>query len=113
MARAAGPTFVAYSLRQAGKNVAAGGREVTELGGITEPVAFVYDRENDDYLLVGVADPQKPAMTLESFVASLRAADHKELPEVSIDPPPPGGDPRSPCAGRRPAPAAGAIPWRP
>ena len=89
MAQAGGSTFVAYSLRQAENRTAVGNREVTELGGITEPVAFVYDAANDDYLLVGVADPQKPPITLESFVAALRA---REAPVVSIDPPAPGGD---------------------
>jgi hypothetical protein len=90
MAQASSRTFVAFSLRQAEKQLAAGSREVNELGGITEPVAFVYDAVNDDYLLVGVADPRKPAISLESFVAALRA---RETPEVSINPAQPGSDP--------------------
>jgi hypothetical protein len=91
--RAAANSFVAYSLRQAANHVDAGNPEVKQLGGITEPVAFVYDASNDDYLLVGVADPKRPAMTLETFVAALRAKMiYKELPEVSIDPPAAGAD---------------------
>ena len=58
-------------------------------------MAFVYDASNDDYLLVGVADPKKPPITLETFVAALRAKMlYNELPEVSIDPPVTGADAR-------------------
>ena len=88
---AAGPGFVAYSLRQAQMRLTSGSREVTELGGITEPVAFVYDAEHDDYLLVGVADAKRAPLRLEGLVAALLA---KEAPEVSIDPPIANGDPR-------------------
>jgi hypothetical protein len=87
-------SFVAYSLRQAGNLARTGSQDPNYLGGITEPVAFVYDANNDDYVLVGVADGRKPAMALDSFVAALRATTHQELPEVSIDPPAAGGDPR-------------------
>ena len=65
------------------------------LGGITRLVACVFDEELNDLILIGQVDPTYSEISLDHFVVAMRAVlKHREAPLVSIDPPPPGADPR-------------------
>lgn len=82
--------YVAYSLRQAEKQLLRSDgplpRQAKQLGGITDPVALVYDNETRDLILVGKADPEAEELTIDDFVVALRAIlKHRTWPLVSID----------------------------
>jgi hypothetical protein len=85
------PRFVAFSLKQAEREVAAGraqSADIAGLAGMTDLVGWVYDAANQDHVLVGVARPGQQPLRLDDFVAALRAVlDVHEFPEVSINPP--------------------------
>jgi hypothetical protein len=102
------PSFVAFSLRQAEREAVAGraqSAEVAELAGMTDLIGWVYDSANKDHVLVGISRPGQQRLRLDHFVAALRAViDHKQFPEVSIDPPGPGGTP-----GKQPVNFKGGI----
>ena len=87
---AASRTFVAYSLKQAQSRLTTGagtGTDLLEMGGITDPVATIYDARSQDFVLVGLAVRGKPTLPLETFVTVLRAAlTNNARPLVSIDP---------------------------
>lgn len=79
--------FVAYSL-QAAERLAKTNQWNTEadrLGGMTDLSAVVYDADTSDVILVGIAEPGKDPLWLDSFVAALRAVKVGLMPEVSIE----------------------------
>ena len=81
-------TYVAFSLQQAQSLLkdSVATREIADLGGITEPLAVVYDRRTKDLILVGKANPNGRAITLDDFVVALRAIlKQQRWPLVSID----------------------------
>jgi hypothetical protein len=81
--------FVAYSLREAVKLLQQGrtAAGLTNLGGITRIAGLVYDRQNKDIVLVGLAAPELPAARLDDLAVALRSRlRHDEWPLVSIDP---------------------------
>lgn len=98
--------FVAYSIRTAQEQVqqcAAGGQDFTNghdelkyLGGITRPLAIVID-DAGDWILLGEPDAGAPPLTLDDWVAALRAryAYPDEDPGVTIEPRPCPKCPRS------------------
>jgi len=84
----AGP-FIAYSLKEAEQRLAGAetaDRRITELGGMTNPLAMIYDEANQDIILVGRVEPGAQKVMLDDFVVALRAKFlHKTCPTVSID----------------------------
>ena len=86
--------YVAFSLRVAQKRIVSTpmGKdyrklhpEVFTLGGITKIRGLVYDRKNEDVILVGERDPERSILTLDDFVVALRARFiHGKWPLVSI-----------------------------
>jgi hypothetical protein len=84
--------FVAYSMKEAERRLAAdprGSKEAHELGGITHLAGMVYDRQGQDFILVGVARPDAAPLSLDDLVVSLRSMlVHNTPPLVSIDPTP-------------------------
>jgi len=84
----AGP-FVAYSLREAQKQLMESGRpdaDLRELGGMTHLVGVVYDTVGRDWIIVGQINKGHPKITLGDFVVAMRARFiHNEWPLVSID----------------------------
>jgi hypothetical protein len=89
-ARAGEPRrFIALSLREAERLVVAGGdvSRVSTLAGITDVIGFALDPRRD-VILVGIAEPNRAALSLDSLVAAMRAViRYKQQPLVSIDPP--------------------------
>jgi Flp pilus assembly protein TadD/ribosomal protein S27AE len=93
-------TFVAYSMKVAQSHVEQATRagedfrksqpDVFCLGGMTKPLAVVIDREGRDTILLGEANPDREALTLDDWVAALRARFRypEEDPGVTIDPRP-------------------------
>jgi hypothetical protein len=81
--------FGAYSLLEAERRIKAGqvqDKNVEHLGGITDPLAVVYDATRKDLILVGHINPKKQVVTLNDFVVALRAIlTHETWPLVSID----------------------------
>ena len=80
--------FVGYSLKQAEKRIKSGriNREVIYLGGITRPLAIVYDEEKKDLILVGEVTNGDQKISLDDFVVAMRAIlKYKTPPLVSID----------------------------
>lgn len=81
--------FMAYSLKEAEKMIKTSGRsndQVLEVGGITNPVAMVYDESREDLILIGQANPDERKITLDDVTTALRCAFiHNTCPEVSID----------------------------
>ena len=90
--------YIAFSLKVArdrivstpkGKDFRKAHPEVFTLGGITKIRGLVYDRKNEDVILVGKRDPDRSILTLDDFVVALRARFiHGKWPLVSIDPTP-------------------------
>ena len=90
--------YVAFSLKVAQERIVSTPKdkdfrkahpEVFTLGGITKIRGLVYDRKNEDIILVGQRDPERSILTLDDFVVALRARFiHGKWPLVSIDPTP-------------------------
>lgn len=88
--------YVAFSLKvarervqQAGADFRSQAPEVWLLGGINRLRGFVYDRDNDDLILVGAIEAGRAPLTLDDLVVALRARLLLgEWPLVSIDPTP-------------------------
>ena len=93
-------TFIAYSMKVAQTRVEEAMRKGEDfhkrqpdlfyLGGITKPWAVVLDTDNNDWILVGERDPKSSVLTLDDWVAALRARfiyPDKD-PGVTIDPRP-------------------------
>lgn len=90
--------YVAFSLKVAQERIVSTPKdkdfrevhpEVFTLGGITKIRGLVYDRKNEDAILVGERDPERSILTLDDFVVALRARFiHGKWPLVSIDPAP-------------------------
>lgn len=81
--------FVAFSLGEAQKRLRQGGDggQVGDLGGMSFPIGIVVDEHSDDWILVGVAEPGLPPLSLDDFVVALRAVLlHGQCPYVSIEP---------------------------
>jgi len=88
--------YVAFSLHVAQKLLAGLGTgpnyrvvypEVYNLGGMTQILGLVYDRQGPDLVLVGKYDPERQPLTLDDWAVALRARFiHNTWPEVSIDP---------------------------
>jgi len=84
-----GPSFVAFSLREAQKLAQEGDRSemLTSLAGLTRIAAMVYDRAHHDFILVGRRIESLPGMHLDDLIIALRAGlVHGQWPLVSIDP---------------------------
>ncbi len=91
-------TFYAYSMGMAQARVEQAIKEGIDfrkkqpdlfyLGGITRPLAVVLDTSSNDWILVGEHDPKSSALTLDDWVAALRARFiHSDKdPGVTIDP---------------------------
>jgi tetratricopeptide (TPR) repeat protein len=91
-------TFVSYSINASEKQVKralAAGEDFRKtapamflLGGITRPVAVVYDSTTEDWILVGERDPKSGILTLDDWVVALRARFlHSDRdPGCTIDP---------------------------
>ena len=90
--------YVAFSLKVAQERIVSTPKdkdfrkahpEVFTIGGITAIRGLVYDRKNEDVILVGERDPERSILTLDDFVVALRARFiHGKWPLVSIDPTP-------------------------
>lgn len=84
-----GPQIVAFSLRAANELLAQGrtnDETLHSLGGITRFAGMIFDREGKDIILVGKADPELPAATLDDLAVALRGRLLKGgCPRVSID----------------------------
>jgi hypothetical protein len=82
--------YVAVSLGAAEQQIAQHGqvnRELQSLGGITHLAGAVYDHDNNDWIIVGLAADGYPVIALDDFVVALRAVFiHQRFPLVSIDP---------------------------
>jgi len=86
--------YVAFSLKVAQQRVEAGGPDWREtkpdvfyLGGMTKVVGLVYDRQNNDPIIVGERILNRAPLTLDDLVVALRSRlVRAEWPEVSIDP---------------------------
>ncbi|MDW8038273.1 MAG: hypothetical protein RMI90_09555, partial [Thermoguttaceae bacterium] len=84
-----GVEYWAFSLQQAEKQIANNGNMIAvakQLGGITDPLAIVFDEQTKDLVLVGRKDFQSPSLSIEDFIVALRAIMvHHQWPLVSID----------------------------
>ena len=88
--------YTAYSLKVAQQRIEKAGvswrekePEVFKLAGISRVEGFVYDRANNDLILVGEKDETRAALTLDDLAVALRARfRYNEWPLVSIDPTP-------------------------
>ncbi len=82
-------SYHAFSLNEAQRQLQMTGRpslEVSEIGGITRPMALVLDEVNRDVLLVGEADPSKQRISMDDAVVAIRAVlKHGTVPLISID----------------------------
>ncbi|MFW6106616.1 MAG: hypothetical protein ACOC8H_00490 [bacterium] len=87
---AAADQYVALSLQQAERHIRRGTSpllpQAKRLGGISDPVALVYDSQSRDLILVGKVDPAARELTIDDLVVALRAIlEHETWPLVSID----------------------------
>jgi hypothetical protein len=91
VAAAGEPRFVAFSLGEACRLLAAGqdSPPLGTLGGMTRVGATVYDPAAKDVILIGLAAPSIPTARWDDLVVTLRARIlHGEFPLVSIEPTP-------------------------
>ena len=88
--------YVAFSLKVARERIEKAGDDfrqsepdIWRLAGINKVRGFVYDRNEDDLILVGAIEPDRAPLTLDDLVVALRARlRYGEWPLVSIDPMP-------------------------
>ena len=86
--------YVAFSLKVARERIEKAGDDFRQsepdiwlLSGINRIRGFVYDRGNDDLILVGAIEPDRAPLTLDDLVVALRSRfRYGEWPLVSIDP---------------------------
>jgi len=85
----AASVYRAFSLVEAQRQLQAKGKpaaEVSEVGGITRPIALVLDASQKDILLIGEADPTKEPMSMDDVVVAMRAIlKYEKEPLVSIE----------------------------
>lgn len=80
--------YTAYSLKAAQSRLSAGSSEnnVIHMGGITHPIAAIYDKDTDDVILVGkIVDNHSPVSLDDWAVAVNAVLKIKRDPAVSID----------------------------
>ena len=81
--------YTAYSLKRAQKFIASNknNSNVRQMAGITHLVAAVYDKDNDDIILIGKKGGKYPPISLDDWAVAVRSVlKLKQDPAVSIDP---------------------------
>ncbi len=83
------PVYRAFSFNGAQREIRTTGHAKpieSELGGITTPIALVYDEAHQDLILVGKVEPAKEPLSLNDAVVAMRAVlKYGKIPLVSID----------------------------
>jgi hypothetical protein len=82
-------TYIAFSLNEAERQLQNGSTrpELIALGGITQPVGVIYDKEKNDLIILGQVNPNERSIALDDFMVAARAIlKNKTWPLVSIDP---------------------------
>src|SRR5437867_11699691 len=90
-AKADPSALLAYSLREAERQLKGGTPaegQLVELGGIKRVVGLVYDRENQDVILVGRTDSLGAPLDLSNLVVAMRSVLQNQWRAASIDPTP-------------------------
>lgn len=81
--------YIAYSLTEAQKELKSSSirnKELFELGGITHLAGMIFDRKNNDWIIVGQSFNDYPPITIDDLVVVMRAVFlEQKLPLVSID----------------------------
>jgi hypothetical protein len=81
--------YIAFSMNKAKEQMKTNGRKTTQverLGGITVPVAIIYDESTNDLILVGQVDRTRDNASIDDLVVAMRVVlKNGDTPMVSIE----------------------------